>query len=33
MLQRADDDATLIDIEVGVATADEILAANNFFTR
>lgn len=28
-----DDDATLIEIEASVATADEILAANNFFAR
>jgi hypothetical protein len=28
-----DNDATLIDLEAGVATPDEILAADNFFAR
>jgi hypothetical protein len=31
--RAADDDPTLIEIEAGVATRDEILAANNFFAR
>jgi hypothetical protein len=31
--RAADDDPTLIEIEAGVATADEILAANNLFAR
>jgi hypothetical protein len=31
--RAADDDPTLIEIEAGVATSDEILAANNSFVR
>jgi hypothetical protein len=31
--RAADDDATLIEIEAGVATSDEILAANNSLVR
>jgi hypothetical protein len=31
--RAADDDPTLIDIEVGVATSEEIFAANNSFVR
>jgi hypothetical protein len=31
--RAADDDPTLIEVEAGVATLDEILAANNFFAR
>jgi hypothetical protein len=31
--RAADDDPTLIEIEPGVATSDERLAAGNFFTR
>jgi hypothetical protein len=29
--RAADDDPTLIEIEAGVATRDEMFAANNFF--
>ena len=31
--RAADDDATLIEIEAGITTPDEILAADNSFVR
>ena len=31
--RAADDDLTLIEIEAGVATSDEIVAASNFFAH